>query len=133
MTVHRQFRRLPHVPWGAVGGELVTSFCFVALGLFLPPGHWASWPQLLFNWHIMVIVVGAFGLAVALLQRRPTSVKVAVVLAAYTGLPSLLTLDQAISSAHSAAEGLSFVLLGFGMLGQVLVLWSCLVRLTPSQ
>jgi hypothetical protein len=121
------------VPWGAVVGELGTALCFGVLGLFLPLGHWMTWPDALFNWHFAFIVVVGFLLAVMLLQRRPASLKAAAVLAAYIGLPSLLTLWQALSSVHSSAEALSYVMLGLGMLGQVAVLWSCLTRLAPPQ
>jgi hypothetical protein len=133
MTLHQQDDRLPDVPRGAVAGELVTALCYFVLGLFLPIGHWVSWPDLLVNWHFAVIVIGSLGLAAALRQRRPTSVKVALVLAAYIGLPSLLTLGQVIGSAHSSLDRFSYFVLGLGMFGQVLVLWSCLARLAPSR
>lgn len=129
--------RLPHVPWGAVASELVTAVCFGCLGLFLPLLDWVKWPELLLNWHFAVVVIGTLALALALVRRRPESLKVAIVLAAYIGLPSLLSLSQALGQLRPAADGpavaLSYVVWGFGMLGQVAVLFSCLGRLAPVQ
>lgn len=133
MTTHRKESRLPHVPWDAVAGELVTALCFGGWGLFWPLSYWVIWPDLLIGWHVTVIVIDAFALAAALAQRRPASLKVAAVLAAYTGLPSLLNLWHVGNDVHSPAEGLPYALAGIGMLGQVAVLWSCLARLAAPQ
>jgi len=137
MTSRRPQHRLPNVPWGAVAGELVTALCFGCLGLFLPFSHWVRWPELLFCWHFAVVVIGSLALALVLVRRRPESLKAAVVLAAYIGLPSLLLLSQALSQVRSPTGGwaveLSFAVWGVGTLGQLAVLWSCLARLAPSQ
>ena len=61
----------------------------------------------------------------------------AVVLAAYIGLPSLLSLWQALGEVHSAVNVqvavLTSAVWGLGMLGQVAVVFSCLRRLAPAQ
>lgn len=136
MTSQCSDRRLAHVPWGAVASELITAVCFGCLGLFLPTIDWVRWPELLFNWQLAVIVVGTLALALALVRRRPEALKVAIVLAAYIGLSNLLSLSQALeqirSVADSSAVALSYLVWGVGILGQVVVLWSCLGRLTPA-
>jgi hypothetical protein len=124
------------VPWAAVAGELTTAVCFGLLGLFLTLLDWVRWPELLFNWHFAVVVMGTLALALALVRRRPEALKAAVVLAAYIGLPSLLSLSQALGQVRSATDGgvsLSYAVWGFGMLGQVAVVLSCLGRLAPAQ
>jgi hypothetical protein len=102
----------------------------------LPLLDWVRWPELLFNWHFAVVVIGTLALAVALVRRRPEALKAAVVFAAYIGLPSLLSLSQALGQVRSATDGpavtLSYAVWGFGMLGQVPVVWSCLGRLAPA-
>jgi hypothetical protein len=137
MTSHCPDYRLPHVPWSAVASEVITAVCFGCLGLFLPLLDWVRWPELLFNWHFAVVVVGTLALALALVRRRPEALKVAIVMAAYIGLPSLLSLSQALgqvrSSADSPAIALSYLVWGVAMLGQVVVILSCLGRLAPAQ
>jgi hypothetical protein len=137
MTSQSLDHRLPHVPWAAIAGEFATAVCFGCLGLFLPFLDWVRWPELLFNWHFAVVVIGTLALALALVRRRPEALKGAVVLAAYIGLPSLLSLSQALGQIRSGAGGpavtLSYAVWGFGMLGQVAVVLSCLGRLTPAQ
>jgi hypothetical protein len=66
MTSQSPDHRLPHVPWGAIASELTTAVCFGCLGLFLPLLGWVRWPELLFNWHFAVVVIGTLALAVAL-------------------------------------------------------------------
>lgn len=130
-------QRLPHVPWVAVAGEFMTAVCFGCVVLFVPFLNWVSWPELLFGWHFAVAVIGSIAIALALVRRRPEALKVAIVLAAYIGLPSLLSLSQALVQVSAAADspvGLAFcVVWGFGMLAQVAVVLSCLGRLTPIQ
>jgi hypothetical protein len=135
MTSQSPDHRLPHVPWGAVACELWTALSFGCLGLFLPWLDWVTWPELLFNWHFAVVGIGTLAVALALIRRRPEALKVAVLLAAYIGLPSLLSLWQALGQVRSASDGmaLSYAVWGFGMLGQVVVVISCLGRLTPAQ
>jgi hypothetical protein len=135
MTSQSPDHRLPRVPWGAVASELTTALCFGCLGLFLPLLDWVRWPELLFNWHFAVVVIGTLALALALVRRRPEALKVAVVVAAYIGLPSLLSLSQALGQVRSVADGpaLSYAMWAFGMLGQVVVVSSCLGRLAPAQ
>jgi hypothetical protein len=128
--------RLPHVPWAAVVGELATAVCFGLLGLFLPTPDWVKWPELLFNFHFAVVIIGSLALALALVRRRLEALKPAVVLAAYIGLPSLLSLSQWLVQVRSATGWgvlLSYSPWGIGMLGQVAVVSSCLRRLTPAQ
>jgi hypothetical protein len=136
MTSQSPDHRLPHVPWAAVGGELTTAACFGCLGLFFALLDWVKWPELLFSWHFAVVVIGTLALALALVRRRPEALKAAVVVAAYTGLPSLLSLSQALGQVRSATDGpgvpLSYAVWGFGMLGQVAVVLSCLSRLAPQ-
>ena len=128
--------RLPHVPWAAVVGELATALCFGCLGLFLPLRDWVRWPELLFNWHFAVVVIGTLALAIALVRRRREALKAAVVFAAYIGLPSLLSLSQALGQVGSATDVTatlaSYAVCGLGMLGQVAVVASCLGRLVPA-
>jgi hypothetical protein len=136
MTSQSPDHRLPHVPWAAVGGELTTAVCFGWLGLFFPLLDWVKWPELLFSWHFAVVVIGTLALALALVLRRPEALKAAVMVAAYTGLPSLLTLSQALGQIRFATDGPAvahIAVWGFGMLGQVPVVWSCLGRLAPAQ
>ena len=137
MTSQWPNQLLPHVPWRTIAGELTTAGCFGCLGLFLPLLDWMRWPELLFNWHVAVVVIGTLVLALALVRRRPEALKVAVVLAAYIGLPSLLSLSQALGQIRSAADGpavtLSYALWALGMLGQVAVVFSCLGQLAPAQ
>ncbi len=137
MPSRRPDHRLLHAPWGAVAGELVTAACFSLLGLFLPLGYWVRWPDLLLSWHFAVIVIGALAVVIALVRRRPESLKVAVVLAAYIGLPNLLGLWQALGEVRSAGNGqvavLTSAVWGLGMLGQVAVVFSCLRRHAPVQ
>ena len=85
MTSQSLDHRLLQAPWGAVVGELVTAACFGLLSLFLPLGHWVKWPELLFNWHFGVAVIGALALARALVRRKPHALKTAV--AAHGGAP----------------------------------------------
>jgi hypothetical protein len=133
MDSQRPDHRLRDVPWGAVVGELITALCWGCLGLFLPLGSWVSWPALLFSWHFAVVVIGALALALALGRRKPEALRMAIILAAYTGLPSLLSLSQALGQVRSPAEGLSYIVWGLGSLGQVAVVLSCLARLAPPQ
>jgi hypothetical protein len=130
-------RRLLKVPWIAVVGEFTTTLCFGCSGLFVPFYYWSSWPELLVGWHFVVVVVGSVATAFALMRRKPASLKIAIVLAAYIGLPTLWNLSQAVgetvSSAISLAILASYVVFGLGMLGQVAVLLSCLSRLEPMQ
>jgi hypothetical protein len=136
MTSQNPDHRLPHVPWGAIAGELATAVCFGCLGLFFPLLDWVRWPALLFTWHFAVVFIGTLAIALALVRRRPEALKVAVVLAAYIGLPSLLTLSQALGQISSAADGPAVTLSamwGFGTLAQVAVILSCLSQLTPVQ
>jgi hypothetical protein len=96
---------------------------------------WVKWPELLFSWHFAVIVLGTLALALTFVLRRPEALKAAVIVAAYTGLPSLLTLTQALGQIRFATNGPAVaqtVVWGFGMLGQVPVIWSCLARLAPA-
>lgn len=127
--------RLMNVPWIAVTGELITALCFGCLGLFEPLFNWVSWPELLSSCHIAVVAIGSFAIAIALIRRRPEALKIAIVMAGYTGLPSLLSLSQAlgqVSSAASRSPLLAFYTVwGLGMLGQVAVVFSCLGRLSP--
>jgi hypothetical protein len=137
MTSQSPDHRLPHVPWGAVAGELITALCFGCMGLFVPFSYWVRWPELLIGWHFAGVVIGCLALATALVRRRPKALKVAIVLAAYIGLPSLMSLSQALGEVRSAADGtgvtFSYAVWGFGMLGQLAVVLSCLRRLTPAQ
>jgi hypothetical protein len=137
MTSQSPDHRLPHVPWAAIAGELTTTVCFGCLALFMPFVDWARWPELLFNWHFALVVIGTLALALALVRRRPEALKVAIVVAAYIGLPSLLSLSQSLGQIRSAAYGpavtLSYAVYGFGMLGQVAAVLSCLGRLAPAQ
>jgi hypothetical protein len=135
MSLQKSENHLPHLPLGAVLGELTTALCFGCLGLFLPLLDWVRWPELLFNWHFAVVVIGALALATALVQRRPPALKLAIVFAAYIGLPSLLSLSQAFSHNRSAADGVgstvSYSIWGLGTFGQVAVVLSCISRLAP--
>ncbi|HEV3238585.1 MAG TPA: hypothetical protein VGZ25_16480 [Gemmataceae bacterium] len=136
MTSQILDHRLPSVPWIAIAGELATALCFGCLGLFFPLLDWVKWPALLFTWHFAVVVIGTLVIAVALVRRRPEALKAAIVLAAYIGLPSLMTLSQVLVQIGSAPNGPSVTLpamWGFGMLGQVAVILSCLGQLTPVQ
>jgi hypothetical protein len=120
----------PGLPGAAVAGELVSALCFGCLGLFEPIVRWVTWPDLLFSWHISVIFFGT--LAVAVARRSPRVLKPAVVLAAYIGLPNLLMMWQAaVEVGRVPGAAFSFAFWGMGMLGQVIVLWSCLARLVP--
>ena len=131
--------RLPNVPWVAVVGEFTTTACFGCLGLFVSFANWKSWPEMLLGWHFALIVMGAITIALALIRRRSGSLKVAIVLGAYIGLPSLLTLSQTMDQIGAAADGPTIQVLatctvwGLGMLGQVAVVFSCLGRLSPIQ
>ncbi|MFL5242715.1 MAG: hypothetical protein ACJ8FY_11460 [Gemmataceae bacterium] len=136
MTSHSPDHRLPDVPRAAVAGELTTAVCFGGLALFLPSRDWARWPALLFNWHFAVAVIGALAIALGLVRRRPEALKAAIVLAAYIGLPSLQILSQVFDqflSSTGPAITISYSVWGFGMLGHVVVIWSCLSRLAPAQ
>src|ERR1700722_9709513 len=96
MTSQSPDHRLPDVPWAAVVSELTTALCFGTLGLFFPLRDWVRWPELLFNWHFALVVIGTLALAIALVRRRPEALKAAVFFAAYIGLPSLMCLSQAL-------------------------------------
>jgi hypothetical protein len=136
MTSQSPDYRLPSVPWSAIAGELATAVCFGGIGLFFPLPDWVKWPALIFTWHFAVVVIGTLATALALVRRRPEALKVAIVLAAYIGLPSLMTLSQVLAQIGSTVNGPSVMLpamWGFGMLGQVAVVLSCLGRLTPAQ
>jgi hypothetical protein len=130
-------QRLPDVPWIAVVCEFTTAACFGCLGLFVPVVNWVSWPELLLGWHFALVVIGSIAIAFALIRRRPKSLKVAILLGAYIGLPSLLTLSQTISQVGSAADGslipavALYVIWDIGLLGHVAVIVSCLRRLSP--
>ncbi len=80
-------RRLEKVPWVAVVGEFTTTFCFGCSVLFVPFYYWSSWPELLVGSHFVVVVLGSVATAFALVQRRPASLKIAIVLAAYMVFP----------------------------------------------
>ena len=125
MTSHRPNLRLHNVPWGAIAGELVTTACFGFLSLFFPFLDWVQWPALLFTWHFAVVVIGSLATAIALARRRPESLKAAVILAAYIGLPSLMNMSQVLGLIRSATDDSGISLLnaiwGLGMLGQVAV------------
>jgi hypothetical protein len=131
--------RLPLVPWVAVVGEFTTAACFGCLGLFVPLSQWVSWPELLLSWHFAIVVIGSIAIAIALIRRRPESLKLGVVLGAYIGLPSLLTVSQTMGQVTSAVDGsliqavALYVIWDVGMLGQVAVVFSCLGRLAPTQ
>ena len=137
MTLQCTDHRLTHVPWSAVAGELITAVCFGCLGLFLPSLDWVRWPELLFNWHFAVVFIGTLAVAFALIRRRPNALKVAIILAAYIGLPSLLSLSQTLGQVQAANEAsavsIFYVVWGIAALGQVAVLLSCLGRLVPAQ
>jgi hypothetical protein len=137
MTSQRLDRRLAHVPWDAVAGELVTAACVGCFALFLPEIDWVTWPALLYNCHFAVVLIGTLAVALALFRRKPEALKCAVVLATYIGTPILLSLSQALVQVRSAADGpagmLSYAVSGFGMIGQVEVIFSCLRRLAPTQ
>ncbi len=103
--------------------------------MFVPVAHWVRWPELMVSWHFAAIVIGTSALALALALQKPLALKLAIVLAAYIGLPSLLNLMHAIAEIHSsgnrAAVMFSYVVWGAGMLGQLAALLSCLARLVP--
>jgi hypothetical protein len=137
MTTRSIDHLLPDAPRGAIAGEFITATCFGCLALFLPTIDWFRWPELLFNWHFAVVVVGTSAAAVALFTRRSEALKPAIVLAAYVGLPSLVSLSQALGQIR-AFEGnpavtLSYVVWGVGLLGQVVVILTCLGRLALAQ
>jgi hypothetical protein len=137
MTIPNPDCRLPRVPRIAVCGEIITALCLGFSGLFLPLGYWTTWPELLVNSHYAVAFLGTLVLACSLARRKPGALKAAVVLAAYIGLPNLLslsyTLDQVRSDGGGTATILSHAVWWSGMLGQVAVVWSCLSRLAPVQ
>jgi len=128
---------VPHAPWFAIAGELVTAACFSLLALFLPFGSWVTWPYLLLSWHFAAAIMGALALAWALFRRRPRALKAAIVLAAYVGLPSLLFFWQALgevrAAGNSGAMMLTYVVWGLGALGQAAAIFHCLRRLAPVQ
>ncbi len=128
--------RLPSIPWAAVVGELLTLVCFGCLGLFLPLFSWLSWPESLTCWHFVAVVFGAGAIIIALLRRRPEAIKPAVVLAAYVGLPNLLVLSQLLGQINAVGIGravmTTYGVWLLGMLGQVMVVSSCLRRLAPK-
>jgi hypothetical protein len=128
---------LPHAPWAAIAGELVTAACFSLLALVLPFGSWVTWPYLLLSWHFAAVIIGALALAWALFRRRLPALKAAIVLAAYVGLPGLMFLWQALGEIRAAGNSLAIILTcaawGLGALGQAAVIFPCLRRLAPVQ
>jgi hypothetical protein len=128
---------LPHAPWIAIAGELVTAACFSLLALFLPFGAWVTWPYMLLSWHFAAAIIGALALAWALIRRRPRALKVAIVLASYVGLPSLLLFSQALGEIRAAGNShamiLTYAVWGLGAIGQAAVIFPCLRRLVPVQ
>src|SRR5689334_8603514 len=128
--------RLPRVPWVAVAAEVTTAACIACLGLFLPLLYWVTWPELLIGCHFAIVVTGTLALALMLVRRRPTALKPAIVLAAYTGVPSLNVVSQVFALFKSAADSpavmLSIIIWSIGLLGQVAVIVSCLGRLAPA-
>jgi hypothetical protein len=119
----------------AVLGEFTTACCFGLIGLFTPIYCWVTWPEVFLAWHYLVITIASIITAFGLAKRRPQSLKVAIVLSAYVGLPSLMLFAQIMAEVNSIASGPSTltyrVVLALGMLGQVAVVCSCLAQLSP--
>jgi len=124
---------LPHLPWVAVFGELVTAACVGFMGLFQVVADWISWPELLIAWHMAIVFIGSLAAAIGLLLRRSNALKSAIFLLTCVGFPNLVGLAQAFSQATTIShDQLTVVLYSLIAIGQLMVILSCLRQLAPA-
>ena len=105
-----------------IAAESITALIYLYLWASLPWSSWHSWPGAAQELHYLVVIVGAVVVGQAAVRRRGWGIKAAAILAAYVGLPNLLSLGYlipAIGAGFGVAITGSLVLLVTGAFAQL--------------